>query len=120
MRVLPLIADPAAWRGFLTWPKFSITSYSMLSKLLRQGIAPSSVIDVGANEGQFAVAALHLLPVRVMHCFEPLPDCAKLLLRNLRNSPGVTVHQMGLADVSGSMQLHVNSHRHSSSFLPLT
>lgn len=91
----------------------------MVSSLAKQGIAPRSVLDVGANVGQFAVAALNLFPTHVVHCFEPQPDCVDQLKRNLKRASGVTVHPIALGAVPGEEQFHLNSHNHSSSFLRL-
>ena len=115
-----LAADPFAWYGLLTWPQFSVTSYLMVSSLSRQGVKPTTLIDVGANVGQFAVAALKLLPTRTVYCFEPQPDCAAKLADNLKGWPGVTIYNIGLSDICGDQSFHVNSHRHSSSFLALS
>ena len=44
-------------KALFTWPKFSRTSYKMVRDLRLQGISPNTVIDVGANVGQFAIAS---------------------------------------------------------------
>src|SRR3712207_638198 len=36
-----------------------------------------TVIDVGANRGQFALVASHRFPGAVLHCFEPLPAACR-------------------------------------------
>jgi len=45
----------------------------MLEDLRRQSVLPKSVIDVGANVGQFAIAALRLLQPQRLDAFERFP-----------------------------------------------
>lgn len=104
----------------LTWPKLSLTSFAMVSGLAKQGLLPKSVIDVGANVGQFAVAAAKIFPDVKVHSFEPNPACAQTLVKNVNSLSNVTVHQLALGDSEGEVSFHVNSHSHSSSILPLS
>ena len=108
-----------AVRGLVTWPTFSVTSFAMISRLARQGVRPRTVIDVGANVGQFSVAAARLFDDVTIHCFEPLPACLEALRRNVRKLPNVTVYPIALGASEGAGVLQVNSHSHSSSLLPL-
>lgn len=105
--------------AFLRWPKFSITSFNMLSALHKQSVLPRTVIDVGANVGQFAVAAAKLFPDAVVHSFEPNPNCADELRKNTSSLGNVSVYQVALGDEDGEVAFHVNSHSHSSSILAL-
>jgi len=104
----------------VTWPVFSVTSYGMLDGLRRQGVLPKSVIDVGANVGQFAVAALRLLNPQRLHAFEPLPDALFALQRHLDGDPRVVIHPVALGASAGDLPIHVNVHSHSSSLLQLS
>lgn len=105
--------------AIVSWPKFSLTSYRMVSSLMRQGVRPKTVIDVGANVGQFAVACAKILPGVSVHSFEPLPECSVKLKQNVATLGNVCVYQIALGEKSGEVMLHVNSHSHSSSILSL-
>lgn len=106
-------------QALCTWPEFSFTSYRMVDSLRRQGIAPQTVIDVGANVGQFAVAAMKLLAPNKLYAFEPIPEVCQKLKRNTASIPQVEASELALAEAAGSRQFHLNSHSHSSSLLPL-
>jgi len=114
-----VIERPAAIGAMAAWPSFSITSYRMLDDLRRQGVLPATVIDVGANVGQFACAALRLLRPRKVHVFEPLPGAVDALRRRLGAEAGVEIHPVALGAAPSDLTLHVNAHTHSSSFLAL-
>ncbi|MFC1483889.1 FkbM family methyltransferase [Candidatus Neomarinimicrobiota bacterium] len=114
-----LLTDSKAAWGFLTWPTFSFSSYSMVSQLERQGIEPKTVIDVGANIGQFSVASKKLFPDAHVYSFEPLPECIDKLRKNVSRLRDVTVFPVALGERVGPEQFHVNVHSHSSSILPL-
>src|SRR5258706_14772622 len=68
----------------------SVATYLGLREpwLQRQGFR--TIVDVGANEGQFAHLARMAFPQAALHCFEPLPDCFAKLQNQFRNAKGVT------------------------------
>jgi FkbM family methyltransferase len=104
----------------MAWPVFSISSFEMISKLLERNVVPNSIIDVGANVGQFTVAAANLFPDVHIHAFEPLEDCTIKLQQNVRQLNHVTVYGLALGDRDGHSPMHVNSYSLSSSILSLT
>lgn len=112
-------ARPASLWAAVTLRPFSLTSFRMVDDLRRQGIVPRTVIDVGANIGQFARAAAHHWPSVALHSFEPQPDCFRALQRALARVPGARCYQLGVGSERGVLEMHVNAHDHSSSLLPL-
>ena len=116
---LRVLLEPGGTLALLTWPHFSLTSFKMTLDLRRQGITPKTVIDVGANAGQFAVAAANIFTGVAIHSFEPDPATAKRLRDSVDGLPNVTVYPIGLDAAEGTAELHVNAHSHSSSMLTL-
>lgn len=119
IETLELLLQPQEIHALLTWPKFSLTSYHMLSALKQQTIKPNIIIDVGANVGQFAIASAKFFPNTSIHSFEPLPDCVMQLQKNVKSLNNIKVHPFALGDAEGEVEFHVNEHSHSSSILPL-
>ena len=119
LRLLDVMLDPMVVRALVSWPVFSVTSCKMVSSLVRQQIVPKTVIDVGANVGQFAVAAAKLFGNARVYSFEPLPACFQRLVKNVEKLPQITAVQAALGDTASTAQLRINSHSHSSSLLPL-
>jgi len=113
------LRNPSAWYAVIAWPKFSLTSYRVVSSLMRQGVLPRTVIDVGANVGQFAVASARIFPDVTVHSFEPEPTSLDKLRLNVRNLGCVHIYPVALGKESGEIMFHVNSHSHSSSILSL-
>ncbi len=113
------LGTPSAWFAICTWSKFSFTSHRIISSLKRQAIVPKTILDVGANVGQFAVACAKIFPGVAVHSFEPLPDCVERLKRNVASLDDVHVYPLALGAESGETTMHVNSHSHSSSILAL-
>lgn len=102
-----------------TWPKFSLTSFAMVTALRRQNLMPATILDVGANVGQFAVACAKVYPEAQIYSFEPNPACIAQLRKHVAPLGNVTVHDVALGEQEGEVEFHVNSHSHSSSILPL-
>ncbi len=117
--ILLLAEDLRSVVALFTWSKFSITSYFMVSRLIKQGVLPRTVLDVGANVGQFTVASAKLFPNVRVHSFEPVPDCAERLRKNVSGLGNVIVYPFALGDDEGEVPFHINAHSHSSSVLPL-
>lgn len=115
-----MFTNPVSFFAAVTWPRFSLTSFEIVHSLSKQGVMPSTVIDVGANIGQFAVASAKLFPGSSVHSFEPNPDCVKLLYKHVVSLGNVSIYPIALGDDEGEVTFHVNSHSHSSSILPLS
>lgn len=122
-RLASLLVDavtPSFLRALLTWPCFSVTSFEMLQRLARQGIRAATVIDVGANTGQFAVAAAKILGCERVISFEPQPSCIGCLSKISKALPQIEVRPFALGERVGEVTIKINSHSHSSSILPLS
>jgi len=116
---IDVLMDPAAVRGMSAWPKFSLASYRIVSALIREGLSPASVIDAGANVGQFCVAAAKLLRPASLYVFEPLPSAYERLQAHAKGLSGVHLQNVALGERQGEVEFHVNRHSHSSSILAL-
>jgi FkbM family methyltransferase len=106
-------------QALTTWPKFSRTSFRLVDALRRQEILPRTVIDVGANAGQFAIAAAKLLAPARLYAFEPIPEVWEVLKRNTASIDQIETAALAIGEAVGRREFHLNSHSHSSSLLPL-
>ena len=106
-------------KSLLTWKVRSVTSYRIVSALRQLDIQPKTILDVGANIGQFAYAAAQFYPQAQIHCFEPEPDSAATLAKNTAALKNVKIHTYALGDKSGDVKFHVNQYSLSSSILPI-
>lgn len=91
-----------------------------LRGLRRYGIR--TVIDIGANEGQFARRARRLFPKARVVCFEPLrKPFARLEAWSRRSKGSVVAHRIALGDREGEVLMHRHlDHDPSSSMLRTT
>lgn len=117
--LLKMISDPGAIMAAINWPKFSLTSFQMIRKLKKQGIEPKTVLDVGGNVGQFAVASAKIWnPVRV-YTWEAVPSCVDRLAKNVSSLSNIKIYPVALGEEESQISFNVNKHSHSSSILPL-
>lgn len=82
-----------------------------------------SILDVGANRGQFARRVLKVFPRASVYCFEPLREPFEDLQAWSRQVPGGAVHSfhIALGDTEGEVvMLHSLDHDDSSSVLKPT
>jgi FkbM family methyltransferase len=81
-----------------------------------------TVLDVGANTGQFARRAAELFPEASIVSFEPLPDAFEKLQRwALKHAPRTHAIQVALGDSDGVVQMYRHvEHTVSSSLLSST
>lgn len=79
-----------------------------------------TVVDVGANRGQFTLFALHAFPAARLISFEPLAAPAARFRRLFADEGRVTLHHVALAPESGQTLMHVSGHDDSSSLLPIS
>ncbi len=79
-----------------------------------------TVIDAGANRGQFALVAARRWPAATLVCFEPLPAPRATLGRVLAGHRRLRVVDAALSTAAGTADLHVSRADDSSSLLAIT
>jgi FkbM family methyltransferase len=118
-RTIPHLLDSNALKAIFRWPRFSLTSYLLVTSVSKSGIRPATVIDVGANTGQFAIAAANIFGNPKIHAFEPIPDCAEKLRILASGSADMEVHATAVGMKNDPMDFYVNAYDQASSLLRL-
>jgi FkbM family methyltransferase len=85
-----------------------------------RGLAPiGTVLDVGANVGQFALVARRTFPDAAIISFEPLPQARERMQRVFADDPAFDCVPAAVAATGGEARFHVTSADDSSSLLPV-
>ena len=116
---LGIALTPGGTRAMRRWKPFSVTAFGMLRALRALDLEPRTIIDAGANVGQFARAATETFPRARVIAFEPLPGVANTLRANLRDRLQVEVRAQGLGSTDGATTIHRNRYSPASSMLKL-
>ncbi len=78
---------------------------------------PRTVLDIGANVGQFALLALRAFPEARIHSFEPIPKAADTFAAATRGEARVTLHRTALGRAASEAEIHLTAALDSSSLL---
>jgi FkbM family methyltransferase len=74
------------------------------------------LIDVGANEGQWAFDFMEVFPNTELVAFEPSEDAYRLLCKKMKSKNNVQLHNVALSAVQGERTLYVPRNHTLSSF----
>ena len=80
----------------------------------------NTIVDIGANRGQFALAARHCNPQARIIAFEPLAEPANKFRAILAADPLIVLHPVAIGPTASSANMHVTAEDDSSSLLPIT
>jgi len=84
-----------------------------------KGMNIRTILDIGANTGQFALRIHKILPDAQIYSFEPLSDCFEELKRNLSNVPKFQCFNYALGNETRKHVIYHNDFSLSSSLLPM-
>jgi FkbM family methyltransferase len=98
---------------------FSIASFRVVRALSQYQSDFATIIDVGANRGQFSVAAARRYPRAAIHAFEPIEGAFRQLQKNIARYPNVTAHHKALGGGVGSVRFFQNQFDQVSSALEI-
>lgn len=111
-KALIILSNPAFLRGFLLYRIAAATEHLDVISYLN----PKHLIDVGANKGQFALAALSVVPQIRIDCFEPLATAACVLEKwSSGESSNIRVHRIALSSTEEQRVFFITSREDSSS-----
>lgn len=95
-------------------------SYNRFRKAWFTELGIGTVLDIGANTGQFAQLVHAVLPEANVYSFEPLPDCYQELVRRTAGLERVRAFNVGLGGREDTLTFYRNRYADSSSFRPMT
>ena len=78
-----------------------------------------TILDIGANTGQFCHRISQVFPQARIYCFEPLADCYEELVKNNAFNHHFQAYNVALGDEKGQVAIHRNEYSPSSSVLPM-
>lgn len=107
--------DGLWYRGLLSYRVAPTLEHVQLLGQLR----PDLIIDVGANRGQFALAALKVLPNANVTCFEPLNSAFAVLSSLFRGNDRVLIHKTAIGDLDSEIAINISNREDSSSLLSI-
>lgn len=79
-----------------------------------------TVVDIGANVGQFSLLARSLYPSATIYAFEPQADAARSFAKLFVGDERTILFQSAVGSRGGQAQLHVSRQHDSSSLLPIS
>ncbi|QDQ42877.1 FkbM family methyltransferase [Methylacidiphilum kamchatkense Kam1] len=115
-KLIKILTKPVYWRGAIHRVAAGIEHEKFLKRL----IDCKTVVDIGANRGQFALVARHYLPNAMIYSFEPLPKPASVFQSIFKNDPQVILFTGGVGSVVGKFPMNVSQKDDSSSLLPIS
>ena len=78
-----------------------------------------TILDIGANQGQFAARFRLLFPQAMIYSFEPIPEVFGLLCERFKEDALFKGFNVALGEASGTFDFYQNEFTDSSSFLPM-
>lgn len=117
--ILDLVFTPRALKCFLKWKIFSFSAFKIVHRLKNHGVFPNTVIDVGANLGQFSIAAYYEFSSSLIIPIEPDAAVVRKLKKNLPPEVSGKVLCSAVGDFEGDINFQVNADPQNSSILPL-
>lgn len=78
-----------------------------------------TLIDIGANRGQFALVARNTFPGAKIYSFEPLSEPAQTFREIFANDPCIVLHPFAIGSSDNKEVIHVSNADDSSSLLPI-
>jgi FkbM family methyltransferase len=78
-----------------------------------------TVVDIGANRGQFALVARYCFPNAKIISFEPLPEPARIFRRVFAKDGAVILNEAAVGPIKEDCSMHLSARDDSSSLLPI-
>lgn len=114
-----LLKKPKVLSLLLKKQPVSLSSFRNVENLKKSFKQINTVIDAGANKGQFALAANYYFPHSNIFSFEPSKLAYKQIFRYLGNYKNIKLFNYGLGDVDGEIEFYEHTYDQISSFLKI-
>lgn len=117
-KIVDILELPSCIPALLTWQPRSVASYDLVSQLRRENLDFRTIIDGGANVGQFARAAVEFFRNATILSFEPVPSVAGMLRSNLSACDRLEVFECALGNENSVIDFFEDEFSQMSSAFP--
>ncbi len=114
IKIARVLAIPAYRAAFLRTRVAASTEHDHVL----EGLGLDTIVDIGANRGQFALCARRLFHNATIYSFEPLQRPAAVYRRVFSRDPAAKLFPVAIAAEAGSAAMHVARWDVCSSLLP--
>jgi FkbM family methyltransferase len=118
IRLKKLIEALVSWRPLKSLLMHGVLAGFEHKYVLSMGF--ETIVDIGANKGQFALAARYFSPSAMIIAFEPLIGPATIFRKIFAGDMRVSLHCVAISDECGTLKMHVSKREDSSSLLPIS
>lgn len=119
IKLLEVFNTRGALFALISWKVFSFASFKIVQRVKSLSINPRTVIDVGANIGQFTIACKKLFENPKIYPIEPDPRVAQVLKKNIGAIASQNVIVSAVGDYVGIANFNLNRDSQVSSLLTL-
>lgn len=120
LSIAKIILSPKGGLLYILSKARSVASFEINNSLFRLNSHIKTIIDVGANIGQYASASHQFYPNAIIYSFEPVPETFEKLKANTAKTENIKVYSCALGDTEGSIDFFQNEHSHASSVLEVS
>ncbi|MGH8461577.1 MAG: FkbM family methyltransferase [Stenotrophobium sp.] len=110
-----LLRQPQHWKALLQGVAASVEHDHLRASC--PGV--NTIIDIGANKGQFSLEARKCFPSARIISFEPMPAAAAKFRSLFSGDSRVDLHQVAIGAASALAEMHLSARDDSSSLLPI-
>jgi len=119
-KVIKIIAHPKGGIAYILSKTRSISSFNINKNIAVVAPEIGTILDIGANIGQFAIAANKFFPNAEIHSFEPVPDTFQHLRKNTEAISKISIYNEAIGDSTGMIEFYQNTYSHASSALKVS
>jgi FkbM family methyltransferase len=102
------------------YKNFSVSSVKLVNNIYAYVPNIKTIIDVGANRGQFLFAANKCFPAAQIYSFEPLPSLFSALKEGSKDLTNISVNNLALSKSEGEISFYESEYSHISSALKIS
>ncbi|AYQ30768.1 FkbM family methyltransferase [Runella sp. SP2] len=120
LSIIPILFHKEGGLLYLLHPSASISSFNINVALKKLAPDIKTLVDVGANIGQFSYSFHHFFPSSNIHSFEPTSVCYNKLVKNCSKISNMKTYNYALGSRDEKLAFFQNEHTHASSALKVS
>lgn len=116
INIVRLLCTPKVFGLLIRKMRISIASFRNVENIKKYSPQFNTIIDAGANSGQFALASHYFFPSANIYSFEPSKLSFTKMSASLAGQTNIKLYNFWLGDINGEIKFYENLYDQISSF----